>query len=499
MTENLLSSKKLSLNIIWNLIGTGAPILAAIGAIPILIDGMGLERFGILTLAWVVVGYFSLFDLGLGRALTKLVAENIGQNDKDIPSAIWTAMWLMIILGVIGAITLALVTPSLVSDLLQIPNELQSEALLAFYLLAVSIPIVIVTTGLRGVLEAYQYFGLVNIVKVPLGIATFLGPVLVIPFSSSLVPIVGALVLARLLSLLAYAFLCVKAVPNLQHISTVDRELIGPLTRSGGWMTVSNIIGPLLVYADRLFIGAIATMTVVAYYSTPYEMAIKLLIVPGAFMGVMFPAFASTLVQNKDRAIYLFDRVCHYIFIALFPVVLLIVVFAHEGLTFWINADFADNSSLVLQLLVVGVFIISHAQVPFGMIQAAGRADLTAKLHLLELPLYFVVLWWLLGDYGIVGAATAWVVRVTFDTLCFFYISQRLLQSPLLSMYRLLFMLVVALFILVLGAFIPGVVVKSVYSFMVVLAFLMTAWFFIIGAEERNIITRKFRTVVGSS
>ena len=33
--------------------------------------------FGVLSLVWMFIGYFSLFDLGLGRATTKLVAEKI--------------------------------------------------------------------------------------------------------------------------------------------------------------------------------------------------------------------------------------------------------------------------------------------------------------------------------------------------------------------------------------------------------------------------------------
>ena len=78
-----LNSHSISLNIFWNLLGNGTPMLAALFAIPILIDGLGLERFGVLTLSWMVVGYFSLFDLGLGRALTKLVAEKLGREENE--------------------------------------------------------------------------------------------------------------------------------------------------------------------------------------------------------------------------------------------------------------------------------------------------------------------------------------------------------------------------------------------------------------------------------
>ena len=166
--ESPTGGRHLARNVFWNLLGTGAPLLVAIVAIPILIDGLGTARFGVLTLAWMVVGYFSLFDFGLGRALTKLVAEKLGKCQFDeIPGLVWTAISSMIVLGVLGAAVIAMLSPWLVGSALKIPAELQHETLNSFFLLALSIPIVIGTTGFRGVLEAYQRFGLVNAVRIP--------------------------------------------------------------------------------------------------------------------------------------------------------------------------------------------------------------------------------------------------------------------------------------------------------------------------------------------
>ena len=47
------------------------PTLAGVVAIPRLVHSLGVDRFGLLSLAWIIVGYFSLFDMGMGRALTK--------------------------------------------------------------------------------------------------------------------------------------------------------------------------------------------------------------------------------------------------------------------------------------------------------------------------------------------------------------------------------------------------------------------------------------------
>jgi len=485
----------------WSLLGNAAPLFVAIVAIPILIDGLGIARFGVLTLAWIVVGYFSLFDLGLGRALTKLVAEKLGhRQNQEIPGLVWTAMSLMMFLGVFGAGIVAVLSPWLVGSALKIPPELTQETLNAFFLLAISIPIVIGTTGLRGVLEAYQRFGLVNAVRIPLGILTFLGPVAVLPFSRNLVPVVAVLVFTRLLSWFAYAAMCFHVEPALRHSIQFQRKLINPLINLGGWMTVTNIIGPLMVYMDRLLIGTAVSITAVAYYATPYEIVTKLWIVSGALMSVMFPAFAAALTVDRVRAIHLFNRSVKYIFLLLFPVSLVIVTLAPEGLRLWLGSEFAGNSTLVLQVLTVGVFINSLAQVPFGMLQAYGRPDLTAKLHIIELPFYLVLLWWALGNYGIVGAAIAWLVRVAIDTILMFIFAHHSLSIESPFSFRSTFVASISLFLFVAGALIKAIMMKGVFLFFVPGLFYAAGWFLLLEDDEKRYLRNKFncfRPMVG--
>src|SRR5437773_10725967 len=171
---------RLAWNSVLNLIGQGIPFLAAFFAIPPLIRGLGTDRFGVLTLAWVVIGYFSLFDFGFGRALTKLVAEKLGaRQNEDVPGLFWTSLTLMVVFGCVGSVVMAALSPWMVHSVLRIPVEIQRETLRAFYVLAASLPVVITTTALRGFLEAYQCFGLSTAVRIPLGIFTFAGPFLV--------------------------------------------------------------------------------------------------------------------------------------------------------------------------------------------------------------------------------------------------------------------------------------------------------------------------------
>lgn len=485
---NLTSGRLLARNTVWNLIGNGAPLLLAVFCIPILIRGLGKERFGVLALAWALIGYASLFDMGLGRALTQLVAQRLGSGeDHEIPALAWTSLLLMLAWGVVGTAAVVAISPWLVHHALKIPEALQAETVRAFYLLGLSVPVVITSTGLRGLLEAHQRFKLVSALRVPLGVFTFVGPLMVLPFSRSLTPIVGVLVAGRVASCLAYLLACFQVVPELRRRVAWHRPSAGPLVRFGVWMTVTNIVGPLMVTLDRFFIGALVSMTAVAYYATPYEVVTKLLLLPGALVGVMFPAFSTGFAQDRGRTAILYGRSIKSLFLVLFPIMLCTVALAQDGLKLWLGADFAQHSFRVLQWLAVGVFINSLAYVPFAFLQGAGRPDLTATLHLVELPLYLGMLLWLIRVDSIEGAAIAWTARVAVDALFLFGLAKRYLPGKGSMRLGTAFLPAMSLLILALAALLQSPIVKGLFLFGTILCFALVTWFLILTPEERSL------------
>jgi O-antigen/teichoic acid export membrane protein len=486
--QHLTSGRLLARNAVWNLMGNGAPMVVAVFCIPVLIRGLGKDRFGVLAMAWALIGYASLFDLGLGRALTQLVAKKLGAGEeRQVPSLVWTSLLLMLILGLAGTVVIVLASPWLVHRVLNVPAALQAETLQSFYLLGLSIPVVINTAGLRGLLEAYQRFGLINALRIPMGVFSFAGPLLALPFSRSLVPVVAILLGGRLIAWAAHLLLCLRVLPELRKRIAWERAAVGPLLRFGGWMTVSNIVGPLMVTLDRFVVGARLSVTAVAYYATPFELITKFWLIPGALVGVMFPAFSTGFVRDRDRTASLYGRSVKYLLLTLLSIILLIVVLAQDGLKLWLGPEFAKNSFRVLQWLAIGVFINSLAQVPFAFLQGVGRPDLTAKLHLAELPLYLILLWWLIGTRGIEGAAIAWVARVTVDTLILFGLARRLLPGSGPIRLRTAFLPCGALLILALAALLQSLFVKGLFLLGAILGFAIVTWFLILTPEERTL------------
>jgi O-antigen/teichoic acid export membrane protein len=474
---------------IINLLGQGLIVIVGILAIPILINGLGTERFGILTLAWAVTGYFSIFDLGIGRAMTKIIAERLGRGElKDIPSVVWTGILFMLIIGLIGTILLYAVSPYLVEDALTIPIKLQGETIKAFFLLAFTIPIVITATSLRGILEAYQRFDLMNFVRIPLGVLTFVSPLIVLQFSKNIIYIVASLVAIRFIEWLVNLVLCFIIIPSLREKIRVKIVLLKELMSFGGWITVSNVAGPLIIYLDRFLIGSLISLTAVTYYTAPFELNSRLMIIPGAIVGVLFSAFSATYEQDRDQSTKMFFSGLKYTYISLFPIILLIVVFAYEGLELWLGKEFALESTSVLQLLAFGSILNCLTYVPSALVQAAGRPDLTGKLHILELPFYLIALFLLVKFFGIEGAAFAYVLRVSFDTIILLIMAIRLL-SVTKSIKRLFVFIIGTIPLIIISAFLPiSLFIKCLFTFLTIFTFLILGWKIILDQGERNFI-----------
>ena len=416
-------------NVLYNLIGLGLPLLVAIYAIPILINLLGVARFGILTLIWTVVSYFGLFDLGLGRAMTQQLAGMwaLGESEKE-KFLVSAALSIMASLGIGAGVLLALSAVWFVDHLSGVINR--QEIVHAIYAMSVAIPFIILSSGLRGVLEAKSAFGIVNAIRLPISIYTFLAPIAVIRFCGNNLGLIAiSLAIGRIIGCVSYAWYCRYSFPILRKWFDVDKYLLKKLLLSGGWMTVSNVISPLIGYLDRFLIGLVISISAVAYYATPNEMIYKLWIIPGSLMAVLFPHFAKLIILDRLHLVDLFRRSIMIIFMTIYPISLGIVLFSRDILSLWLGKGFAEHSYHILQIFAFGILVNCLAQAPFTLLQAVGRANTTAKIHAGVFPFYAVILWVWLHSYGLIGAAIAWLLRILIDTILMFIYAIREIKN----------------------------------------------------------------------
>ena len=420
----------------YNLLGLGLPLLVAIFTIPVLIRGLGEARFGLLTLIWAVVSYFGLFDLGLGRALTQQLAVVFANKEhKKVGPLVATATVLMAMLGVLAGVLMAAAASWGVGLIQEVPDR--QEAINAVYAMALVMPFIVLTSGFRGIREARHAFGIVNLIRLPMGLVTFLGPLVVVLYAQTprLDYIAWVLVAGRILACAVHAYYAWRILPVDRSALVWRKDLIKVLGVSGGWMTVSNIVGPLMGYLDRFVVGAFASAQAVAFYATPQEVISKLSIIPSALMAVLFPQFAQASSAFSKATIDMLERAASLITALCMPAFVLIALFSSEILTIWIGAQFAQSSSEILTLMACGMLINSISFIPLTWLQATNRAKTVALIHMIELPLFCLLLWLGLRELGIRGAAMAWVARILVDA-CLLWLALANLESRLAAVAK---------------------------------------------------------------
>ena len=414
-----------------NLLGLGAPLVAAVFAIPLLVASLGDRRFGLLTLLWAVVSYFGLFDLGIGRALTHDLSVLRGRSDRaGIAASIGTANLCLTVLGVLAGAVLYLFGPALIGRI--DPAADPSEVGGALVALAVAMPFILLTAGLRGILEANFQFGWINALRAPYGVWTFVAPLAVVAVAGPRLDLIAWILAAGRIG-----FCLLHLPPVLQHSPTLLRHptfsaaAAKRLLVTGGWLTVGNVIGPLMGYADRFLVGVYASASAVAYYATPQEIVTKLFIGPAAFTSVLFPAFSSKIAVGDAGARALSRRALLMIAAVMLPLCTAGAVFSEWILSTWISPGFAAQSHQVLAILMVGALVNALAMVPFTALQSGGHSRVVALLYLLELPAFLALFAWLVPSMGVTGGALAWAIRNAADCLLLFALAERCVWKPL--------------------------------------------------------------------
>ncbi len=405
----------------WNLVGLIIPLMVAGISVPPLISRIGEERFGILALAWGLIGYAGMLDLGISRALTQMVARLRGKGkDSSISNVMVTAERITFITGSISGLLIVFVALIGGEGWIKTENIPKEELKYTMLLMAIALPAHAMSATYRGMNEAYLKFRGISILRMLLGAINFGGPYFISLFTNVLSWLVLPLVVSRIVLLLIFrrlANLCLRDSNVINVGARYSSDIARALFRFGGWVTVSNIISPIMLHADRFLIAAVISTTAVTIYVVPYEVVVQSLVLVSSISSVVFSNMSNLIYEDNMHLQSYFRRWLAIVIGLMFIACLLMVFLLPMALRWWLKENFNEQSALIGQVLCLGAFANGIGSMYYVFLHAKGRTDLTAKLHLVELPMFVFFLILLLDSFGIVGAAWAWVGRMVFDAI----------------------------------------------------------------------------------
>lgn len=393
----------------WNIVAFLIPLFVAIPVLGVMTRNMGAELFGLFTLALAVFGYSNLFDLGLSRATVRCIALNQGKITA-VKEYIATATIFVICFSLIPILVFSFCSKELV-DLINVSPSMKSDAVSAVRLLSIIFPLLLITTVWQSYLEGCELFKELSIIKLIGSVLMSVIPLIMILIESSLRFAVLGLLIARVLTTNLVVIYTVKSIGWINyHQFKIAR--LKELFSYGGWLTVTNILSPIMSSLDRFVLSSMSGAGKVAFYTAPAEMIGRMLIIPGVISRTAFPR----LVKKSDYSFKTRLKIVNAI-IALLMVSPLFI-WSESILVYWLGSDYS-GSSITLKILSLGLFFNTLTQVPYTSVQAAGYSKKAAMIHVFECIPYLVLLYFCVNEYSYNGAAMAWSARMILDFILF--------------------------------------------------------------------------------
>jgi O-antigen/teichoic acid export membrane protein len=396
----------------YNLVGSIIPIALSLVTVPIYLGLVGAERYGVLAIAWVLLGYFGLFDLGLGRATSFRIASLRDAPSQARSDAFFAALAVNVLMGGVGALVLWFVSTQFFGQVFKVGEHLRPEIVRAMPLLAASVPVATLTGVLTGAVQGRERFLEINIVSAtstalfqlfPLLIAWKIGP--------DLTYLLAGALCARILALLVLGYRCyVELVRG--HAVRFDRREVVTLMKYGGWVNLTSIFAPILSISDRLMVGVLLGAAAVASYTVPVQLAGRLAILPSALTTALFPRLSAVTPEQRralcDKAMLTLAALLGAPFVGG-------VFLVGPFLAIWVGDKIGPESALVGRIMVAAMFANGLALISFVHLQASGRPDRVTFIQIIEIPPYLLLLYLGSKFLGLPGNALATAARYVGD------------------------------------------------------------------------------------
>jgi O-antigen/teichoic acid export membrane protein len=397
---------RLARNAWSNLLGAAIPALVMLATVPMVVKGLGDASYGVYSLVTAIVGYFAVIDINVTAGSVKYIAEHNARKDEEgVYETLSFGLATYAIIGVLGALGLLLGAQWFVTSVFSVPAALVPEAIATLRLAALGFLLGQVQSYLNSVPQSLMRYDISARVEMVFGTLVPIATVGVLLLGYGLFEVV----LLRVIASAIHCTILWRAVKRLLpgfHLRWPGERARRALLGFSAYSFLSRFATLSYAHADKLIIGALVGVTGLAYFTVAATLANRVLSLTFRLSGVFFPAASAMAAQGElarlDRA-YL--KATRYVVFLNAAILVLVAVFAHQILRYWMNEDFARNGALVLAVMALSQFVDSLTSLPSLVNDGMGHPRVSGLFAVTRALAGLAIVWFGVAGWGIDGAA----------------------------------------------------------------------------------------------
>jgi O-antigen/teichoic acid export membrane protein len=410
---------------LWSMLGQIAPLLVTFASVPFVIRLLGTDGYGVFILVGLIPGYFGFADFGMGMGSTKFATEAYadGQSEREA-RIVRTAILIALIASFPISIGLSVFSGD-ITVIFNVPEHLQNEASLALKIASITFVINFLNSITNTPQLARLRMDLNTLVSAIPRIGGIIATPIVLYLGGGIVGAVSVLFVVSVLTLTGHFFFSSRLLPELFGVS-VEWDAVRPMLKFGGALVLASISAVVLVNIEKIILVRTTSVETLAHYSVAYTFASMMTIFTVAMGQSLIPAFTQLATADKQPQLHaIYSRTLKINVFGILPGLLVLAIIAKPFFTFWAGDEFGRESPAPFYVLLTGLFFNLNAYVPWALLLAFGRTDIFAKSYWIQLLPYLALAYLLTHQFGAIGAASAWSLRVVFDAFVTLYFAKR--------------------------------------------------------------------------
>jgi O-antigen/teichoic acid export membrane protein len=414
-----VSRRTVTTNVLANLVNAGASIAAAAISVPLVLHYVGIDGFGVWTLAQTALVYTATAETGFGPAVQRFVSVAHGARDRTgAARVVWSASGFYFALGGVIAVLVALLAPAIVS-LFDVPHALHDDAIAMFRITGVAMLFALVAAGLANVLQGVERFAAAA-VATGISAVVFLGAAIVLLADGyGLKGLAEAALAQQVVGVLVRVWMVrdvLLAAPFARVSRGEARALIGFSAR----LQVGVLSTLVNSQTDKLVVGLVATTAAIGEVGIGSQVAEAVRFMAGAALGPVLARLAIVHGEGAANRLAALYHQAEFVWLRLGAGLTVIACAVMQPLIAAWLGDQAGRAALYGVLLMCAYGLSVLAAAPLAYLRAVGRPGLEARYGAVTIAANVVLTIAFGIAFGPVGVVSATLVAYAAGTAWLF-------------------------------------------------------------------------------
>lgn len=414
------SGKSIFRNVLYGFSTWVLPLGLSFVATPIIVKGLGDDDYGIYALVLGFIAYS--FNFGIGRAITKFIAEYRASGEVErIRDVISATFFLNLAVGLFGVGVVLILSEWFVVDVFKIEAESQTKTIYSFYaasgIIFFSMLIQVFSAVLQGIHRFDVYSKIFNFnILILIG-----GNIVLALFGFGLLTLLIWNLSTSLVTCVVYFFTAKRLLPEFGISFNFSRQTLRLVLKFSFGVVGYQILANILILFERGWITRRLGTEALTYYVVPMMLSLYIHSFISSLLLVLFP-LASELKNDTQKLLNLYKKATKVVCLLVVFMAVTLIVQSHEFLSLWMGPGFANKSSSLLIIHTITFSSLAILTVSWQMTEGLGFPNYNFKIFSICLIVTIIGNLGLTTEFGSAGVAIARLIGFSTIFFSIFYV-----------------------------------------------------------------------------